>query len=154
MVKVTLDKICEGVCDGSVSGAKSFKEIVQADPKHATAGSQKDIWHKTVTIKKKYNLLTQKKGQEELKSKLPARKFERWFSSCAHDCGGDAVVFQSNWLGAADHYRGTLQLSDHAYFELYQFLHGFASDIEYYVRCRSTARVESLHNLSIKYASK
>jgi hypothetical protein len=89
-----------------------------------------------------------------LKSKLPARKLERWFYTCAKSCEGKAKTFQDAWLGAADHYKTKLELSEHAHLQLYQFLHGFASDTEFYVRCRSTARVESIHNLSIKYVSK
>ncbi len=107
-----------------------------------------------MNIKKKWNKLVQKKEKGELKAKIPARKLERWFNSCAHDCGGDAAVFQSNWLGAAQHYQIKYGLSEHAHTQLYTFLHKFASDIVPYVRYRSTARVESLHNLSIKYVAK
>jgi hypothetical protein len=38
----SLEKISDGVCDGSASGTKSFKEIVQTHVKHKTAGCQKD----------------------------------------------------------------------------------------------------------------
>ena len=151
-----LDKISDGVCDGSSSGAKSFREIVQASDKHKTAGVQKDVWHKEVIIMKKWGKLMKGKEQgiEELREKLPAVKLRRWFYTCATDCGEDGNVFQANWLGAANHYRTELQLSIAATSILYNFLLSSATDLPHYTRCRSTALVESLHGLSNKYTPK
>lgn len=149
-----LDKISEGVCDGSTSGAKSFKEIVKAHAKHTTAGNQKDIWHRQVKVIKKWNKMIQQKGWEELKAKLPATKLYRWYYTCANTCGGDGEVFQANWLGAAQHYRVKRDLSDSSASLLYHFLILFATDINAYVHCRSTALVESFHSLSNKYVPK
>jgi hypothetical protein len=58
-----LDKISVGVCDGSASGAKSFKDIVQVTTKHTTAINQKDVWHKEVKILKKWNGYSKRRTQ-------------------------------------------------------------------------------------------
>jgi hypothetical protein len=78
----------------------------------------------------------------------------KWYYTCALDCGGDPEVFQANWLGATQHYREKLALSDGSAVLLNEFLVLFASDINTYTRCRSTALVEGLHSLSNKYVAK
>jgi hypothetical protein len=107
-----LVKISEGVCDGSSSGAKSFREIVQVSEKHQTASNQKDIWHRQTKVLKKWSKWITKPEAAELKEKLKGRKLYKWYYTCALDCGGDPEVFQANWLGATQHYREKLALSD------------------------------------------
>ena len=63
-------------------------------------------------------------------------------------------MFQANWLGAIDHYKAKLSLSDTSAKLLYEFLLCFADDVNSYIRCHSTAFVERLHNLVNKYVSK
>ena len=153
MVK-KLDKIVEGVCDGSASGAKSFREIVQTTTKHSTSQNQKDVWHKEVKIVKKWNNILKKKNAEELKKELPAEKLRCWFYICSSTCSGDVEVFHTNWLGAAQHWRNSKGLSDESCAILFHFLVSIVLDVSCYVQCISTALVESLHNLSNKYVPK
>ncbi len=99
-----LDKISDGVCDGSSSTAKSFRDIVQTHSKHTTVGLQKDIWHKESNIVKKWNEFIKSKTAEELKGKLTALRLKRWFYTCAKNCGGSGATLQNRWLGAATHW--------------------------------------------------
>lgn len=153
-MQTELTQIADGVCDGSSSGAKSFHTIVQNSAKHSKATLQKDIWHKEVKILKAWTALMKNKKAAELKSKLSPQKLRWWFHYCAKTCNGDPELFRSLWLGAADHWKDTRQLSEESYCLLSTFLREYIPDIGEYVRCRSTSLVESYHGLANKYIPK
>lgn len=107
-----LEQIAIVVTDGCNSAAKSVRDIVAKHPNHQDVEVQKDVWHKSKNLIKKYKKWVATEDNSELQGDVPYEKIKKHFYYCSLNSFGNESTFKRLWMEAPTHWEVTKGLSD------------------------------------------
>jgi hypothetical protein len=183
LVKVAelLDQIQHGICDGSSSANKSWREVIQTNPKFHKPPISNCFWHKAKGISSKFNselvdkkvllLKDQRKGNKIYTLKYP--QFQQWgitgkkiksvFYQAQKLWNGNAEEMAEEFIGAAEYYKFMVDqvitdqeegLSDETMEVFTNWLTNFSTSFHKYCHGYLTDIEESFHRVVNKYWKK
>ena len=119
-----LEQIAVIVTDGCNSAAKSVADIVKTTKRHKDVEIQKDVWHKSKNLMKKYKVWLKNPENEELVGDVPYTKIKKHFYHSALHSFGNEKTFTKLWLDAPKHWEQTKGLSNDAVARLQAWMLG------------------------------
>jgi hypothetical protein len=166
-----LDKIIGGVCDGSSSANKSWRELIQRCSKFDSPHLHNCFWHKAKTITTKFNheivekrvLLPkeQRKGNQLYTLKFPqfqeygitGKKIRSAFYRAQQVSHGDVEEMKEEFIGTVEFYQWITgnELSEETMNVFQTWMKDFSEDFHKYKDGLLTDIEESFHRLILKY---
>jgi hypothetical protein len=169
-----LNQISGGVCDGSSSANKSWRDLIQSSSKFNNPPISNCFWHKAKSIPAKFNseiadkrvLLpkNQQVGNRRYTLKYPqfqeygitGNKIKSSFYRAQRLSHGDVDEMEAEFIGTAEFYQFMTgnELSKETMEVFTNWLESFAGDFHKYANGLLTDIEESFHRLILKYWKK